>query len=90
MTTRSVPKTDHRYTALQLLLAGGMLFTGGFGAKLFAGAMIIAINPEAHTGADVGSRAFFMGMSGITLAAFAIGFAMMIAEVRTYLSGQRR
>ena len=91
MATKSLQKTQSRlFTLLQFGLGAMMLACGGFGAKLLAGALIIGLNPSAHTGPDVGSRAFFMSLSGITLGAFAIGFAMMIAQVRMHVASQRR
>ncbi len=91
MATKTLSKKQHDlYTLLQYVLGALMLATGGFGAKLFAGALVIGFNPDAHTGTDIGSRVFFMSLSGITLGAFAIGFAMMIAQVRMHLNAQRR
>jgi hypothetical protein len=91
MATKTLSKDKKNlYTILQYVLGAMMLATGGFGAKLFAGAAVIGFNPDAHTGTDVGSRVFFMALSGITLGAFAIGFAMMIAQVRMHLTDQRR
>ena len=91
MATKTLTKNKQNfYTVLQYVLGAMMLATGGFGAKLFAGALVIGFNPDAHSGTDIGSRVFFMALSGITLGAFAIGFAMMIAQVRMHVNGQRR
>ena len=75
----STKSTILRLHVLRVALIAMALLMGGFGVQMTGAALLTWSG--AGPGAGDGSRAFFMSVSGLTLAVFCIGFVMMVREV---------